>query len=102
MVTLGADAARADPRVRAAYRAQVENYIASIEELLSGGEDASREAIAAVTSMVGAVLIARAVDDDELSEEILAAARAERREPLSARGLSLPAGAPGSFGRPRP
>ncbi len=76
IVALGADAARADERVRAAYRDQVESYIGHMEELLGGGEDARRRAIAAVTSMVGAVLIARAVDDEPLSEEILGEVRA--------------------------
>jgi TetR/AcrR family transcriptional regulator, transcriptional repressor for nem operon len=76
VVALGSDAARSDARVRAAYRGQVEDYLAHMEELLGGGEDARREAIAAVTSMVGAVLISRAVDDQELSEEILREARA--------------------------
>jgi TetR/AcrR family transcriptional regulator, transcriptional repressor for nem operon len=76
VVALGADAARADDRVRATYTAQVERYVAQMEELL-GGEDADtrRRAIAAVSEMVGAVLIARAVDDEALSAEILAAAR---------------------------
>jgi len=76
VVALGADVARADERVRAAYTGQVEAYIANMEELLGGGTDARRRAIAAVTSMVGAVLIARAIDDEPLSEEILGAARA--------------------------
>ena len=75
MVALGADAARADDRVRAAYGDQVKSYIGHMEELLGGGEDARRRAIAAVTSMVGAVLIARAVDDEALSEEILGEVR---------------------------
>ena len=48
-----------------------------MEGLLGGGEDARGKAIAAVTSMVGAVLISRAIDDADLSEEILAAVRAE-------------------------
>jgi TetR/AcrR family transcriptional repressor of nem operon len=76
VVALGSDAARSDPRVRAAYRGQVESYLAHMEELLGGGPEARREAIAAVTSMVGALLIARAVDDEALSEEILREARA--------------------------
>ena len=76
VVALGSDAARSDPRVRAAYRGQVERYLSHMEELLGGGEDARRRAIGAVTSMVGAMLIARAVDDEELSEEILREARA--------------------------
>ena len=77
VVALGADAARADPRVRASYGAQVEKYITHMEGLLGSDEDARRKAIAAVTSMVGAVLISRAIDDAELSEEILAEVRAE-------------------------
>jgi TetR/AcrR family transcriptional regulator, transcriptional repressor for nem operon len=75
VVALGADAARADQRVRATYTGQVERYIAEMEELLGGGEDARRRAIAAVSEMVGALLMARAVGDEGLSEEILAAAR---------------------------
>ncbi len=79
VVALGADAARADERVQATYRGQVERYVAEMEGLLEGdgeGEDVRRRAIAAVSEMVGAVLIARAVGDEDLSEEILAAARA--------------------------
>jgi TetR/AcrR family transcriptional repressor of nem operon len=75
VVALGADAARADERVQATYRGQVERYVAQMEELLGAGEDTRRRAIAAVSEMVGAVLIARAVGDEDLSEEILAAAR---------------------------
>jgi TetR/AcrR family transcriptional repressor of nem operon len=75
VVALGADAARADERVRATYTGQVERYVAQMEELLGEGEDVRRRAIAAVSEMVGAVLIARAVGDEGLSEEILAAAR---------------------------
>jgi TetR/AcrR family transcriptional regulator, transcriptional repressor for nem operon len=76
VAALGSDTARAEPRVRAAYRGQVEHYIARMEELLGGGEDARREAIAAVTSMVGALSISRAVDDEALSAEILREVRA--------------------------
>ena len=79
VVALGADVARADDRVRAAYRGQVEHYIADLENLLGDGEadeETRRRAIAAVTSMVGAVLISRAIDDKSLSDEILREVRA--------------------------
>jgi TetR/AcrR family transcriptional regulator, transcriptional repressor for nem operon len=76
VVALGADAARADDRVRASYRGQVESYIARMEGLLGGDEEVRRRAIAAVTSMVGALLISRALDDEALSEEILREVRA--------------------------
>jgi TetR/AcrR family transcriptional repressor of nem operon len=78
VVALGADVARSSDRVRAAYRAQVDHYIADLENLLGGNEadeETRRRAIAAVTSMVGAVLISRAIDDHSLSDEILAAVR---------------------------
>jgi TetR/AcrR family transcriptional repressor of nem operon len=79
VVALGADAARADDRVRAAYRAQVEHYLADMEALLGGDgdEDTRRRAIAAVSAMVGAMLISRAVDDEALSEEILREVRVQ-------------------------
>jgi TetR/AcrR family transcriptional repressor of nem operon len=77
VVALGADATRSGDRVRTAYRSQVEHYIAEMETLLGGEEDEEtrRRAIAAVTSMVGALLISRAIDDENLSDEILRAVR---------------------------
>jgi TetR/AcrR family transcriptional regulator, transcriptional repressor for nem operon len=76
VVALGADVARADERVRAAYRGQVERYVADLESLLGDDEATRRRAIAAVASMVGAMLISRAVDDESLGEEILREVRA--------------------------
>jgi TetR/AcrR family transcriptional repressor of nem operon len=76
VVALGADATRTDQRVRATYTGQVERYIAQMEELLDGeGEDVRRRAIAAVSEMIGAMLIARAVGDEALSDEILSEVR---------------------------
>ena len=71
IVALGADIARGDERVRTAYREQVEKYLASLERLLGGDADARRRATVALSSLVGAVLVARTVDDDALSEELL-------------------------------
>lgn len=71
VVSFGADAPRADPRVRAAYTAQVERYLAHLEALLG---DRGRAA-AALSTLVGAVLVARGVGPGDLSDEILAAAR---------------------------
>jgi TetR/AcrR family transcriptional regulator, transcriptional repressor for nem operon len=47
-----------------------------MEALLGGDEETRRRAIAAVSSMVGALLISRAIDDEELSDEILREVRA--------------------------
>ena len=82
VVTLGAEAARAEPRVRAAYTEQVKRYLAQLEQLLDGeagdaaadassDAEARRRARVVLSTLVGAVLVARAVDDPELSEEII-------------------------------
>jgi TetR/AcrR family transcriptional repressor of nem operon len=76
VVALGSDVPRAGERVRAAYRAQVEGYLESLEALLGGGDDARRRATVALSTLVGAVLVARAVDDPALSDEILRDVRA--------------------------
>lgn len=78
VAALSGDAARADDRIRHAYTAQVSRYVDRLEGLLpstgSATEDRER-ATAAVSSLVGALLMARAVDDPALADEILTAAR---------------------------
>jgi TetR/AcrR family transcriptional repressor of nem operon len=82
VVALGGDVARGEQRLKGAYRLQVESYIARLEELLGGGEDAHRRATVAVSSLVGALTLARAVGDEGLSCEIL---REVRESVLAAR-----------------
>jgi TetR/AcrR family transcriptional repressor of nem operon len=77
IVALGADVAHSEDRLRAAYREQVQRYIAQLEKLLGDDDGEARSrAIAAVSTLVGGVLIARAVDDENLSQEILRDVRA--------------------------
>ena len=71
VVAFGADAPRADQRVRAAYARQVERYLTHLEALLGDRERAA----AALSTLVGAVLVARGIGPGELSDEILGAAR---------------------------
>jgi TetR/AcrR family transcriptional repressor of nem operon len=71
VVSFGADAPRADQRVRMAYIGQVQRYLVHLEALLGD----RKRAAAALSALVGAVLVARAVGPCELSDEILAAAR---------------------------
>ena len=78
--TLGDDIRRGDDRLRTAYRQQVERYIAHVERFLGGGEDARPRAIRAMSTLVGALVLARAVDDDDLSDEILSTVRAAMDE----------------------
>jgi TetR/AcrR family transcriptional repressor of nem operon len=81
VVALGGEVARADPRVRAAYTDQVKRYLAQLEELLSGDDGEAdpvirRQARVMLSTLIGAVLVARAVDDPALSDAIIADVRA--------------------------
>jgi TetR/AcrR family transcriptional repressor of nem operon len=81
VVALGTDVPRGDDRVRAAYRQQVRRYLAHLERLLGGDEEARQRATVALSTLVGAVLLARAVDDEALSDEILRDVRAAVASP---------------------
>ncbi len=81
VVALGADAPRAQERVRDAYTEQVKRYLARLEELQGSADGTERErAMVALSTLVGAVLVSRAVNDDGLSDDILRAARAALTE----------------------
>jgi len=79
--TFLAEAARDAPEggVRRAYAAGIRGLAAAIERLLPANVRRRRRerALLALAAMIGAVSIARAVGQDPLSEEILAAVRAE-------------------------
>ena len=73
VAALGNDVARGeDERLRRAYTEQVGRYLARLEQLLEPG----RSSTVALSTLVGALLVARAVDDPELSDRILRDARA--------------------------
>jgi len=76
---LGGDAARCGKPVRHAFAEGLETLIEIIAESIPGRSKAARrrKAVAAMTSLVGALTLARAVDDAALSDEILEAARRE-------------------------
>jgi TetR/AcrR family transcriptional regulator, transcriptional repressor for nem operon len=75
VAALVGDAGRADDGVRAGYSAVVERYIATLQGMLGSGEDARRQATIAVSTLVGSLALAREVDNDALSTEILRTAR---------------------------
>jgi TetR/AcrR family transcriptional regulator, transcriptional repressor for nem operon len=90
VVALGGEVSRSDPRVRSAYTGQVKRYLAQLEQLLGGSEagagvdrEARTEAIVILSTLVGALLVARAVDDPDLSDEIIRDVRAACREPAT-------------------
>jgi TetR/AcrR family transcriptional repressor of nem operon len=81
VVALGNDAARSDV-IQAAYRTQVERYLDLLSELTGGDESDRRRARAAVmlSTLVGAILIARALGDTPTSDALLADVRGALRE----------------------
>ena len=84
VTTLAADIARSNARAQAAYTSQVGVYIDMLAWLLPRGssDDRRRTAIAALSTLVGAVSMARAVSDEPLSQEILASAASELKAQL--------------------
>jgi TetR/AcrR family transcriptional repressor of nem operon len=84
VVALGADVARSDEDLRTAYRHQVQRYLDNLTRLFGDGADARRQATIALSTMVGAVLVARGVGNDALSDEILGTVR----EAVKASGVS--------------
>lgn len=75
--SLAGDMAREGVHARQAFTQGVRDLVGVLEEA-GGGESEGRRrrtALAAFSTMVGAIVLSRAVDDDELADEILHAAR---------------------------
>ncbi|HEX3499263.1 MAG TPA: TetR/AcrR family transcriptional regulator [Stellaceae bacterium] len=88
IAALGADLARQGVGARRGLTAHVRAQLERFLRLLKNGPKARRRrrAIATLAGMVGALTLARAVDDPALSREILAAARDALGETLSTSG----------------
>jgi TetR/AcrR family transcriptional regulator, transcriptional repressor for nem operon len=73
LAALGAEAARHGSSVRAAFTQGVRTMVDGLTRLVQGkSRRAKREkALVIYASMVGALVLARAIDDTELSEEVL-------------------------------
>lgn len=84
VTTLAADVARSSDRARSAYTRQVSTYLEWLTKLIAGDKHRSRrmKAIAALSTLVGAVSMARAVNDERLSREILKSAADELKAQL--------------------
>src|SRR5262245_37037999 len=75
---LASDVARQDsPGLRRTFTAGLQPLIDTLVRIMPGRSRVARrqKALACLSAMVGAVILARAVDDAQLSDEILAAAR---------------------------
>jgi TetR/AcrR family transcriptional repressor of nem operon len=78
LAALGPDVARQGPAVRRAVTGYVRSVVDLLVKLVPGTSKAARrqKAISAYATVVGAMVLARAVDDRALSQEILDAGRA--------------------------
>lgn len=76
VVALGSDAARQGVEVKACFEAGIREYLDLVGRWLDGtdGEEAEGKAMALLSTMVGAVLLARAVNDEQLANRILKSA----------------------------
>ena len=70
---VAADAARADGPERGSYTRQVKECLAMVADLTGNPDHQAREreAILTLSALVGAISMARAVDDPDLSQQIL-------------------------------
>ncbi|MGP3938605.1 MULTISPECIES: TetR/AcrR family transcriptional regulator [Streptomyces] len=71
LVSLGAAAGRGDQHFKESYEKQVRTYLELIAGLDDDAADARAEAMLTLSALVGAVLISRAVADQDFSDELL-------------------------------
>jgi TetR/AcrR family transcriptional regulator, transcriptional repressor for nem operon len=75
-VALGSDAARQSSDVKASFETGIREYLELLGRWLSDadGDEPSGKAMAILSTMVGAVVLSRAVNDERLSKQFLKAA----------------------------
>lgn len=76
VVALGADAARQGADVKASFEAGIRKYLEMLEPWVGepDGEDSTEKAMAILSTMVGALVLSRAVNNKRLSKRFLQAA----------------------------
>lgn len=81
IVGLGSDAARQSDEVRASFETGIKELLKVFEHLIveADGKKSESTAMAVLSTMVGAVTLARAVNDRELAKALLDAAAAQVR-----------------------
>jgi TetR/AcrR family transcriptional repressor of nem operon len=86
VVALGSDAARQGVDVKASFEAGIRKYLEMVGRWVgeADGEESSGKAMAILSTMVGAVVLARAVNDEQLSQQFLQAAARGVQMELSA------------------
>jgi TetR/AcrR family transcriptional repressor of nem operon len=86
IVALGADAARQGVEVKASFEAGIREYLKMLGHWVgeADGEEPSAKAMAILATMVGAVVLSRAVNGEHLSKRFLQAAAESVRTAASA------------------
>ncbi len=76
LAALAPEAARLSPALRQAFEAGINNHLDILDGLMTPapGQDVRDQSIAALSTMVGALVLSRAVDDEQLSNRFLKAA----------------------------
>jgi TetR/AcrR family transcriptional repressor of nem operon len=85
LAALGAEAARHDSPVRSVFTRGVHSVVDALTQVLPGKSRGKKHerALAIYASMIGAIVVARAVDDPDLSEEVLKSVLASITPPNS-------------------
>lgn len=74
VVALGSDAARQGPDVKASFEAGIRKYLDMLGGWVGEASEPDGRAMAILSTMVGAMLLSRAVDDEQMSRRFLEAA----------------------------
>jgi TetR/AcrR family transcriptional regulator, transcriptional repressor for nem operon len=74
IVALGSDAARQGADVKASFEAGIREYLELLGRWVGDSDEPSGKAMAILSTMVGAVVLSRAVNDERLSKRFLQAA----------------------------
>ena len=92
LIALPSDTARAGPAVKSAYQTVFELLVSMFEANLEpdNGVSARQQGLAIAATCVGAMVLARTVEDPELADEICEAARACASETLTSAPVTGP------------
>lgn len=86
IVALGSDAARQGTDVKASFEAGVKEHLEMLGDFIAGttGEESDEKAMAILSTMVGALMLSRVVNDPGLARALLDAATDQVREAAGA------------------
>lgn len=86
IVALGSDAARQGSAVKKSFEAGIKTHLEVVDHLIVGEEETGERAMSILSTMVGALILSRAISDAQLSRQILKAAADSVRQAVSVDG----------------